>query len=187
MSRKIMALALVAASVLLHGCSKQDTGKDTPPGTAKVDSATGRPTAQPRPSKEITAGLDAEQQRAVAGVERLGGKVEVGEDSSGGRAIKVDLNSTATTDADLEALKPLTGLESLDLGKTKVTDAGLEHLKGLTNLQVLNLAFDDVTDAGLAHLKGLTRLQSLYLTFTKVTDKGVSGLQEALPQATITR
>jgi len=81
------------------------------------------------------------------------------------------------TDADLEHLKGLTGLQHLSLGGTQVTDAGLEHLKGLTALQELNLAGTHVTDAGLQHLKGLTALQQLYLSYTKVTDAGLEHLK----------
>ena len=52
------------------------------------------------------------------------------------------------TDADLEHLKWLTGLQYLSLGGTQVTDGGLEHLSGLTALRWLELSDAQVTDAG---------------------------------------
>jgi len=52
------------------------------------------------------------------------------------------------TDADLEHLKGLTGLQYLSLGGTQVTDGGLEHLSGLTALRWLELSDAQVTDAG---------------------------------------
>ena len=81
------------------------------------------------------------------------------------------------TDADLEHLKGLTGLQVLVLFGTQVTDTGLEHLKALTRLQVLVLSDTQVTDAGLEHLKGLTGLQYLHLWGMRVTDAGLEHLK----------
>ena len=72
----------------------------------------------------------------------------------------------------------------LDLSDTEVTDAGLEQLKGVTGLEALALGAK-VTDAGLEHLKGLTELTFLQLFGTKVTDNGVDKLQAALPKCFI--
>ena len=47
----------------------------------------------------------------------------------------------------------LTPKFTVDLHNTKVTDAGLEHLKGLTGLQGLSLERTKVTDGGLAKLQ----------------------------------
>ena len=49
----------------------------------------------------------------------------------------LDLSNTQVTDAGLVYLKGLSKLEVLSLFDTKVTDAGLEHLKGLSNLEIL--------------------------------------------------
>jgi len=91
------------------------------------------------------------------------------------------------SDAMLEHLKGLTGLQHLDLLGTQVTDAGLEHLKGLVALQQLYLADTQVTDAGLEHLKGLTALQHLDLLGTQVTDAGVEQLKKSLPNVEVDR
>jgi Leucine-rich repeat (LRR) protein len=69
----------------------------------------------------------------------------------------------------------------------KVTNAGLEHLKGLTGLQYLDLSFTKVTDAGLVYLKGLTELQYLDLWATQVTEAGVEQLEKSLPNVKVTR
>jgi len=87
------------------------------------------------------------------------------------------LSLRTATDADLDHLKGLTGLQRLYLADTQVTDAGLEHLKGLTALRSLNFAATKVTDAGLEHLKGLTGLRKLDLELTRVTDAGLLHLE----------
>jgi len=90
---------------------------------------------------------------------------------------RLDLDHTKVTDAGLVHLKGLTALQWLELWGTQVTDAGLEDLKGLQSLQRLSLSYTQVTDAGLAHLKGLTALQGLYLMGTQVTDAGLVHLR----------
>jgi hypothetical protein len=106
---------------------------------------------------------NSEQERAIARIEKLGGKVEVDDTSPGKPVIRVDLHGTKATDDDLKQLKALTQLQKLNLGWTEVGDAGLEQLKGLTKLQ--RLVFDNtkVTDAGVKHLKGLIDLEYLNL------------------------
>lgn len=53
------------------------------------------------------AKIDSKQERAIAEVVRLGGKVELDETISGRPAIKVDLHGTQVTDSDLVLLKDL--------------------------------------------------------------------------------
>lgn len=84
---------------------------------------------------------------------------------------------TIVTDAGLEHIKELIGLQCLSLENTQVTDTGLRHLAGLKNLGTLDLRGTDVTDAGLEHLKRLARLQDLLLSNTKVTDAGLEHLK----------
>jgi len=99
--------------------------------------------------------------KAVAEIEKLGGRVTIDENSPD---------------------KPVIGV---DLEHTRVTDAGLEHLKGLTKLQTLDLQGTSVTDAGLEHLKGLVRLKELDLSRSKVTAEGVKRLRQRLPNCEI--
>ncbi len=135
-----------------------------------------------------------EQAKAIADIERLGGKVTRDEKSPDKAVIEVYLPGSVT-DAGLEHLRGLTKLQLLDVGwvkkvkrlnswewhfrtgNTQVTDAGLQQLEGLTELQSLNLENTNVSDAGLVHLEGLTKLQTLNLCKTKVTDAGLEHLK----------
>jgi hypothetical protein len=102
--------------------------------------------------------MDKEQEKAIAEIEALGGKVEKSPEKPG---IQVNL------------------------GFLPVTDAGLEHVKGLMQLQWLDLEHTRVTDNGSECLVGLTELRRLDLCETEVTEAGVEQLQEALPKASI--
>jgi Leucine-rich repeat (LRR) protein len=73
------------------------------------------------------------------------------------------------------------------MSHTQISDAGLEHLKDLTGLQRLWLSSTRITGAGLAYLDGLTGLQRLDLIDTHVTDTGVQQLKQSLPNLTIVR
>jgi hypothetical protein len=73
------------------------------------------------------------------------------------------------------------------LDSLKISDEGLDSLAGMKSLQTLNLANTPITDAGLAKLTGLSALKDIDLHFTKVTDQGVQALQQALPEAKISR
>ncbi len=154
---------------------------------------------------------EADRQKAVAEIEKSGGKVGRDEAVPDKPVVAVNfgvtqvadagleplkafpklksviLNNTKVTDAGLDQLKPLAGLEKLYLVDTAITDAGLERLKGLTKLRVLSLVGTKVTDAGLDHLKGMADLREVFLAATKVTDAGVKRLKEALPKATVVR
>jgi hypothetical protein len=129
------------------------------------------------------------QQRAVAAIEALGGEVQYfeldQEDPNHEPFLRrwlppdyidevrvVDLGGRPVTDAGMENLRGLTGLQVLFLDLTRVTDAGLAQLQGFTRLEYLSLTCTQVTDAGLAHLQGLTGLQVLDLDGTLFTDAG---------------
>ncbi len=153
----------------------------------------------------------AKQERAIAEIKKLGGKVEVDISRPDRPVVGVDLKHTRVIDASLEHLqgltrleklylkdtqvtddgivyiKGLTDLEVLELGRTKVTDKALEHLKGFTKLQTLDLAGTEITNKGLGDLKGLSQLQTLDLGGTKVTKTGIDDLQKALPKVKIIR
>src|SRR6266481_2388675 len=87
-----------------------------------------------------------EQERAVAEIKKLGGKVEVDAKRADAPVVAVNLKQTPVADASLEHLKGLTKLEILSLKDTGVSDDGLGYLKGLTNLEVLELSRTKVTD-----------------------------------------
>src|SRR5271157_3041520 len=76
-----------------------------------------------------------DQAKAIAEIEKLGGKVAVDDKNPDKPVIDVDLMDTQVTDAGLSHLDRFPHLQSLNLYNTKVTDAGLEHVKGLAELQ----------------------------------------------------
>ena len=71
--------------------------------------------------RKKTAQTDAGEQRAKAIqiVQKLGGRV---------RSNRVDLSSTAVTDADLAHVAKPEGLIRLDVSNTSITDAGMAAL-----------------------------------------------------------
>lgn len=141
----------------------------------------------------------SEQERAIAAIDAGGGRFGRDEKAPGKpiTAIVIEANadplmphvrafpklrllavrSAGLTDAGLNYVEDLTGLDALNVSHNKLTDAGMEHLKGLTRLSRLLLDGNAITDAGLARLKGLTKLQALALDDTKVTDAGVIHLE----------
>jgi len=104
-----------------------------------------------------------DRERAVAAIQKLGGKVEVDDTAPEKPVVKVSFRNTKVTDEGLSHVKGLTGLRELDLSHTDITNDGLHHLRALSDLTTLNLSFSKVTDAGLANLKGLSKLKWLDL------------------------
>ncbi|HEY7156729.1 MAG TPA: hypothetical protein VH575_22360 [Gemmataceae bacterium] len=96
----------------------------------------------------------------LAALLQLGAKVEKASD---GRAMGLVLDHHQTSDATLELVAKVPGLERLDLHQCPITDEGLVHLRGLTGLKELNLSDCDFTDAGLSSLAALTNLETLNL------------------------
>ncbi len=126
---------------------------------------------------------NSEQAKAIAEIEKLGGKVTVDEKSPGRPAVEVDFRGTKVTDTGLIHLRQLPALNVLYLNGTRVTDAGLVHLKGLLRLEELSLDDTKITGVGLASLNGLPRLDCLVLYGTQVTDVGLKSLN-GLPRLT---
>ena len=62
---------------------------------------------------------NAEQAKAIAEIEKLGGKVTVDEKSPGKPVISVDLVRTSATDADLKHLHALSRLTSFTWGRPR--------------------------------------------------------------------
>ena len=118
--------------------------------------------------------LEAEEKRAAAEIEKLGGKVEW---NAFKEVVKVDLNNAKITDADLKHLEKFTELEWLDVRVTPIGDEGASHLAGLRKLKFLNISRTQLSDKGLAHLRGHTDLETLLLGTTKITDAGLVNLE----------
>ena len=123
---------------------------------------------------KIAGSLEAEDRRAAARIEELGGKVEL---NAKGEVVKIDLNNAKITDADLKLLERFTELEWLDLRVTPITDEGVAHLSGLRKLKFLNLARTGLSDKGLRSLRGLTELETLLIARTKITDAGLVNVE----------
>jgi hypothetical protein len=122
----------------------------------------------------------AEQERAIAAIERLGGYIGArrgycvtNPDQRPVRAVMWTSDDAA--DADLARLAWLPELDTLYLDAPRVTDAGLERLRVLTNLEDLDLAETRVSDASLGPILRLTRLESLTLR-GPITDRGLERL-----------
>jgi hypothetical protein len=142
----------------------------------------------------IRTGDAAQEQRAIALIERMGGRAhttgaglyhEEGQ-AAGGRSgfLVADFHTSRFSrfgDDDLFPLRRMPQLAGLDLTETRVTDAGLAEVGRLPHLTTLKLSRTPITDAGLAHLTGLASLRQLDLDGTRVSDAGVVYLLR-LPQ-----
>ena len=134
-----------------------------------------------------SAHADEAEDKAVAFVEKLGGKVTRDDKAPGKPVVRVSMYSTKVSDAGLKDLAALRGLTTLDLSVTKVTDAGLKELAALKGLTTLNLRGTKVTDAGLKELVALKGLTTLNLAYCpQVTGAGLKELRQALPKCEIT-
>lgn len=119
-------------------------------------------------------GFESEEREAASKIEKLGGKVEFDQD---GQVVKIDLNKSKITDADLALLEKFPGLQWLDLRITPITDEGVAHLRTLRNLRFLNLFRTDLTDKGLENIRGMIDLETLLIGGTKITDAGLVNLE----------
>jgi imidazolonepropionase-like amidohydrolase len=119
-------------------------------------------------------GFETEEKTAAAKIEKLGGKVGWNGD---GQVVKIDLNNTKVTDADLAILEEFPGLESLDLRITQIGDEGVAHLRTLRWLKHVNLFRTNLSDKGMESLRGLIDLETLLIGGTKVTDAGLANLE----------
>ena len=127
------------------------------------------------------ASVAAQDTALVRAIEDQGGMVTR---DSAGRVTEVSLARTWATDADVERIAALKGLQKLDLSLTYVSDLGIERLKGFDRLEELNLyAAEFITDAALAFLRGHRTLKTLNLRGTDVTDTSLAYIAE-LPALT---
>ncbi len=162
---------------------KSSTAKPADETSSDSDQSAARKAAntesKPLRAHPLVAAPNTAEARAIAEIEKLGGRVWALEyENSPGKPVTiVNLIRTNLTDAGLVNLNDLPRLVHLDLPFTQVTDAGLVHLEGLTQLEMLNLVKDNITDTGLEHLKGLTQLHDLFLGYTKISDAGLAKLK----------
>ena len=94
--------------------------------------------SKPAPVNGLSAEPNAEEAKAIADIEKVGGHFTVDEKSPGKPVKSVSLFGNKVTDAALEHLKGLPQLQRLDLLNTHVTDSGLFYLRGMTELREVN-------------------------------------------------
>jgi hypothetical protein len=99
-------------------------------------------------------------ERAIAEIEKLGGKVERDSTRHDRPVVGISLDRVEAADVCLKQLKGLTTLQKLQVSQNGATDASLQNLIGLTGLRQLFLYDIPITDAGLGSLKGLTNSAS---------------------------
>jgi hypothetical protein len=119
------------------------------------------------------ANLDSARDKAIAAIQRVGGRITMDETATGKPVVAVDFRRHKILDGDLKYLESFPQLKKLDLYDTGISDAGMAYLASLKHLELLEVNSPKVTDKGLAHLQGLANLKELYLYGTSVTDAGM--------------
>jgi len=160
------------------------TNYSTTMGTGVTDAGV-RELQAALPKLEILGVITAED-KAVAAITKLGGRIIRDEKAAGKPVIEVNFTHAFATDAALKELAAFKQLQTLNLcfpspaagDLILVTDAGLKELKELRSLKSLNLQRTKVTDKGLRQLAPLKQIQSLNLGRTAVTG---AGLRELTP------
>ncbi len=85
---------------------------------------------------------------------------------------RLNLESTATTDASLAHIATMKELKELDLSHCKVTDQGIAALRGHPNLRQLWLDQTQITDASIDLLLSLPKLERLSVERSGISDQG---------------
>ena len=98
--------------------------------------------------------------------------------------VDVNFRQAGITDADVEALLPLTNLEGISFWKTGISDHAIERIAQLPRITRLNLCGTRVTDASVSTLVGMA-LNYIDVADTQLTPRGVETLRAGLPNAEI--
>ncbi|MBL8176380.1 MAG: hypothetical protein JNK48_17015 [Bryobacterales bacterium] len=89
----------------------------------------------------------------------------------------LDLSFTLITDAALEQLSPLRGIEHLNLQSAELlTDAAIAHIRGWKQLRSLQLRGTDITDTSMEYIAELPALERLDVSYTQITNNGMEYL-----------
>ncbi len=98
--------------------------------------------------------------------------------------VDVNFSQAEITDADVEAILPLTNLEGISFWKTGISDRAIELVSQLPRLTRLNLCGTQVTDASVSTLVRMA-LNYIDVADTQLTPHGVETLCAGLPNAEI--
>lgn len=98
--------------------------------------------------------------------------------------VDINFSQVEITDADVEALLPLTNLEGISFWNTGISDHAIERIAQLPQLTRLNLCGTQVTDASVSILVGMA-LNYLDVADTQLTPDAVQTLRAGLPHAEI--
>jgi len=90
-----------------------------------------------------------------------------------------------TTGEGFKNIEGLTRLRALELESLPLTDAELSLLRPLTELRTLELEQVKLTDAGMAHLEGLVKLRKLTLDSVAVTSAGLGSIRNMTQLSTL--
>lgn len=88
------------------------------------------------------------------------------------RVIRLNLESTGTTDAAMKSIASMTDLQELDLTLCKITDAGIAQLRAHPNLRQLWLGNTQITDVSIQTLLSLPRLERLTVEGSRISEAG---------------
>lgn len=188
--QKTPAIEGALAALLSKGLSKADTK-----AVAKTAKPKPLTDAEKKLVAEITAkmtALNASLMQVAQDTEQLRLSVINAADKFGDKELAlvapvaqhiiwVDLARSQVTDAGLDVIAKMPGLERLHLENAKVTDAGAAKLAALQKLEYLNLYGTKITDAGIAKLAAAKSLKKLFVWQTGVTKAGAKALEGKLP------
>jgi hypothetical protein len=90
--------------------------------------------------------------------------------------VRVSLDKTAVTDADMQVIGKLRGVRTLSLNDTQVSDETLKHISAWRELNYLGLIDTRVTGDGLRNIEGMRSLDTLVLERSNVDDRGMKSL-----------
>ena len=90
--------------------------------------------------------------------------------------VRVSLDKTAVSDADMQVIGKLRGVRTLSLNDTSVSDETLKHVSAWHELNYLGLSGTRVTGEGLRHIERMQSLDTLVLEKSNVDDRGIKSL-----------
>ena len=91
----------------------------------------------------------------------------------------------STTDADVEKLATLRGLETIDLTGTQITDGSMVFLAGMPALITVYLDETRISDVGLSEFRQRKRISLISVQVTNVTKAGIDDFRSKFPEANI--